>query len=292
MQLSREEFWILDPTVDWNADLPLHCLFFYPNRIYFLNKRSDIGLSEETLVELLVFMQKQGIMAVFQQKDRPHPLRPRCFRKFFRSPLTRTLNDYTWIWENPVFYPRSAIRDDFSMIKEHGQKNGRVPHPPETLCYCMTPQGGERWEETVKVDWSKYLDRLGDWVKDADVAKNQSLMFHRAASVSEEVLDAYFTWKTRWDAHFNSLEARSFHRYHTERISPWRATYWKTFPVGFECDYTEFSTHFDLQRHRESGLTDEEEKRYQLFYQESSREYDLLFDWRNNSVEDFPFEGD
>ena len=283
MRLSREEFWVLDPTVHWNDDLPLHCLF-RPNRTFFLNKRRDIGLSQEQLIDLIVFMQTHGIMSVFQQKDKLHY----CCQESFRVPGKRTLSDFTTFWENPVYYRKTAILDNLEIIKEHGRRENwdRIPCPPEMLCYCMTPLGGERWEETAHVDWNKYLDCWGILPNDADLAENQSLSFYRAAARREQTLDAYFDWKTRWDAHPDAFETTSFRRYHTERISPWRATYWRTFPEGYECDYLEYTVHLT------EGKNEEEDERFHIFYEQSWQEHDALFDWNNSNARDFPFEGD
>ena len=291
MRLSREEFWVLDPTVHWNDDLPLHCLFS-PTRTLFLNKRKDIGLSDEKLMDLLVSMQTQGIMAIFHQKDKPCCEEGKCCQRSYRTPGVRMLTDYTLIWQNPVMYDKTKIRDDVETIKALARnRTTRDPYPPEMLCFCMTPFGGERWEETAQVDWSKYFTYSGLWLEDADLSEDQSLACWRAAALSEQTLDAYFDWRIRWDNHPYSIELSSFKRYHTDKISPWKATYWKTFSEGYECDFTEFSSHPNLERHRDTGLTDEEEH-YQIYRSESSQEHDTLFDWCNSYVRDFPFEGD
>ncbi|MCL2622988.1 MAG: hypothetical protein FWD31_04900, partial [Planctomycetaceae bacterium] len=181
-------------------------------------------------------------MTIFQQKDKPPCEGGMCWQHSYRTPGVRTLTDYTLIWQNPVMYHKTKILDDVEMIKTHAiNKTSRCPYPPEMLCFCMTPLGGEQWEETAQVDWSKYFGYSGFWLDDADLAENQTYCLGHAAALSEKTLDAYFDWRIRWDAHPDSPEISCFRRYRTERISPWKATYWKTFPEGFECDFLEYA---------------------------------------------------
>jgi hypothetical protein len=288
MRFSREEFWVLDVTAQMNYRIYLASLN-QPKVGEFFNK-SHHRLTTNQLVNLLVFMQKQGDLAIYRNKEGLFP----GFNSedaTERAPQVRGVVDYTPIWETPVFYPKAAILEDFFMAEEQRKKYcGRlVPGEilyHETLSFCATRQGAEKWEEMAQVDWSKYLDEWQMYMEDADLAENQSYSLGHAAALSEQTLNAWFDWKTRWDAHPDSFETSCFRRYHTERISPWKATYWKTFPEGFECDYLEYTVH------RKAGMNKEESQRHSIFHKQSWEEHHALCDWCNSSVKDFPFEGD
>jgi|GEM_PF-4043652 len=293
MRLSREEFWVLDTTIYCECHLPLPFL----NRsdvVPLFNKRNHHGLSTNDLIDLILFMQKQGDLVLFRETDDMFPE----FKLEYpsRSPGVRIVRDFTSIWENQVFYSKAAIINDFLLHYEYEKRNANVPHcereryPQEILMFCASVQGAEKWAETAQVDWSKFLGNgfcLGLPLEDTDLAENQSLILWRTGALSEKTLDAWFDWKTRWDAHPNSSRTSCFKRYHTERISPWKATYWKTFPEGFECDYLEYIVY------RRKGMTKKESDYLNsLSPNRSSEEYRALFDWCNKYVRDFPFEGD
>lgn len=287
MRLSREEFWILDTTVPWNSHLPLP----YLNRSdadLFFNKRRHHGLSEDDLIDLLVLMQRQGDLTVFQMSENLFPSEMDWVHRSFRTPGIRFVCDFTPVWDNPCFYSKTAIVDDFHVYAETKRANPRAGYPKEMLHYCMSPQGAEKWEETAQVDWNKYLDTKGycSTPKNPDVTGNMSEYRYRAGALTKQHLDAYFDWQIRWDAHPDSHEWKCFRRYATEKISPWRATYWKTFPEGYECDVTE------LRLHRRRRMNKSESKRYHEFYERYWSEHHALFDWHNRYKKDFPFEGD
>ena len=286
MSLSREEFWVLDVAAQINCHIGIFFLNA-SNADEIFNKRQHHGLSTNELADLLVFMQKQGDIVLF---SRPyiHVEEPPS-----RSPCVRDCPDCTEIWNNAAFYSKAAIIADFFAEEEYQKRNANRPYKEKEqrsdnmLEYCLTPQGAEKWEQTAQVDWNKFLYCEGSWNwEDTDLSEQQSLMIWRAAAFRKETLDAYFDWKIRWDNKLYSWETSSFKRFHTERISPWRATYWKTFPEGFECDYLE------LTLCREEGLAFEEHK---IAEQQSAGqwpEHNALFDWCNSFVRDFPFEGD
>ena len=284
MRLSREEFWVLDVTAQMNCCIALAWLN-RPNVDEVFNK-SHHGLTTNQLADLLVFMQKQGDLAIYRNTEGmfSNPILPE------RAPQVRDVVDFTPVWENPVFYPKAAIIEDFFMAAERQKRYDRWQQRDmmyrETLSFCATRQGAEKWEETAQVDWNKYLDSRASHPDDADLAENQSLSYCHAKALSEQTLDAWFDWKTRWDAHPDSFKASSFRRYHTERISPWKATYWKTFPEGYECDY------WELTVYRKEGMNKAEGDRHRIFHTQSWQEHHALFDWCNSYVKDFPFEGD
>lgn len=294
MSLSREEFWVLDVLTQMNCRLTLATMERSDADLIF-NKRKPLGLSRADFVDLFVTMQSKGDVVLFQHEKGSFPRFDRIKDESLRIPGTRKVIDYSPVWQNPVFYSAKEIRNDLSEVdgfrKKYQRENVQFrwevfPKDEQRLYCCATLQGAMKWEKTAQVDWSKYLEASGGWVEDADLAENQSLMVYRAASPSKRTLDAWFEWKLRWDAHRDSFECSSFKRFHTERIHPWRATYWKTFSEGFECDYLEYSVH------RSEGMEKPENDRYQIFFQESWEENHALFDWCNNYVRDFPFPGD
>jgi len=289
MRLSREEFWVLDVTAQMNCRIYLAALNHSSVDLVF--NKSHHGLTTNQLADLLVFMQKQGDLAIYRNSKELFPELLAEEDIVERAPQVRDVVDFSPIWENPVFFSKAAIIEDFYMAAEQQKKYqdrlvpGEVLYG-ETLSFCATRQGAEKWEEMAQVDWTKYLDYWQADIDDADLAENQTYCLGHAAALSEKTLDAYFDWRIRWDAHPDSRETSCFKRYHTERISPWKATYWKTFPEGFECDYLEYTVH------RKKGMNKEESDRNCVFYQQAWGEHHAQFDWCNEYVRDFPFEGD
>ncbi len=294
MRLSREEFWVLDILAQLNCRLTLATLGRSDANLIF-NKRKRLGLSKNDFVDLFVSMQKKGDVILFKRTDGLLSEFGTAKNESLKTPRTREIIDYSPVWQNPVLYSSKEILGDFEDVEycckiyqhENAQFRWEVfPFVDHRLYCCATERGAIKWEQTAQVDWNKYLDCEGSWIDDADLAGNQSHMSWRVAAVSQETLDAYFDWKLRWGAHPDSVEWSCFKRYATERISPWRATYWKTFSEGFECDYTELSLH------RRGGMNKVESERYSAFFENSWKEHHALFGWCNNYVPDFPFEGD
>ena len=292
MILSREEFWVMDILAQLNCRVAVST-FDRPDASLVFNKRAELGLSRTELVDLFFAMQKQRDIVIFPEN--------RFTFKFdwndsHRVPVTRTVVDYTPVWKSQTFFSKSEILSDLEDVdlyrKKYKKRNAYFcwepfPKVDHRLFCCATVQGTEKWEKMAQVDWSQFLDYEGSLPEgDADVAENQSLMYYRAAACSEKTLDAFFEWKLRWDAHPDSMEQTCFRRCHTERISPWRATYWKTFSEGFECDYSELTVH------RDALTTLDEDTRYHVYFERSWKEYNDQFDWCNGSVKDFPFQGD
>lgn len=291
MSLSREEFWVLDVAAQVNCSVDIFFLDA-PNADEIFNQRRHHGLSTNDLADLLVFMQRQGDLVLFPYRVNQFPECDNEDDSPFKAPGLRIIPDYTVIWKDATLYPKKAIIERLAEEKRiYGNNDEYSKFLKERLgvmlLLCLTPQGAEKWEQTAQVDWNKFLECSGrcDW-EDTDLSEQQSLMIWRAAALQKETLDAYFDWKTRWDNTLYSWETSSFRRYQTERISPWRATYWKTFPEGFECDFLE------LMLYREEGLTCEE---HAIAMQQSAGrwpEHHAKFDWCNAYVRDFPFEDD
>ena len=283
---------MLDATTQMDCYLDLALLNrFNVNEIF---NKSHHGLTTNQLVDLLVFMQKQGDLAIYRNRK---GIFPEFDAKNIleRAPQVRVVVDFTPIWDNPVFYPKAAIIEDFYMAEEQRKKYQDYVVMPEevwhqeTLCFCATRQGAEKWEKTAQVDWNKYLDSFAIYPDDADLSEGQWLTYCHAAALSVQTLDAWFDWKIRWDAHPDSHETSCFKRYRTEKISPWKATYWKTFPEGCECDFWEYTIYPISQS---EGMNEEEHDRFVIYSKQSTEEYLALFDWCNSYVKDFPFEDD
>lgn len=117
MRLSREEFWVLDTTVPWNSHLPLP----YLNRTdadLFFNKRRHHGLSEDDLIDLIVLMQSRGDLTVFQKSEDMFPGKMGWVNHSFRTPGIRFICDFTPIWSDSHFYPKSSVTADFRIYEE------------------------------------------------------------------------------------------------------------------------------------------------------------------------------
>jgi hypothetical protein len=82
--------------------------------------------------------------------------------------------------------------------------------------YVLTTQGGRRWEEVSKPDWSRYTFIGGS-----------EMMFINAGDrrIAEEYLELYPHLTGDIIIVADSVE--------WEVMQPWRATYWKTIPVGY-----------------------------------------------------------
>ena len=293
MSLSREEFWVLDVAAQINCPVIIPYLNT-PEADEIYNKSRHHGLSASELADLFVVMQRQGDIIVFPYRTDLFPeskvLKPEPIKPFG----SRTVRDFTGIWNRATFFSKTEILKYLAAGEQLSQRHDEYPVSAQEwfdamLLLCLTPQGAEKWEQTAQVDWNKFLDCRGEWQewKDNDLSEQQSLMIWRAAALHKETLAAYFDWKIRWDNHPDSEYLHSFKRYHTERISPWRATYWKTFPEGFECDYLELST-----PQRMHGRRVTLSKNHHEFHESSWAEHHTLFDWCNSYVRDFPFEGD
>ena len=282
MRLSREEFWVLDTTIQWDSQLPLPYLD-RRDATRFFNKRKHHGLSTNDLIDRILFMQKQGDLVLFRQTDDMFPEWKLEYPS--RSPGVRIIQDFASVWENQMFYSKAAIIKDFLLHEEYEKRNSSVPfhererYPQEILMYCASVQSAEKWAETAHVDWNKFLGDNGFDLRlnmeDTDLSEDQSLVLRRVGALSEKTLDAWFDWRIRWDAHPDSFETSCFKRYHTERVLPWKATYWKTFPEGYECDYLEYTVH------RSDGMNKEESNRHSVFHKQSWEEHHALFDWCN-----------
>jgi len=283
LSLSREEFWILDAVVQLNFEIPLS-LLNHPRVDISFNKQHH-NLTTDQLVDLLEVMQKKGDLAIYRCNEGLFPeLYATDVSK--RVPQFPVMIDYTPIGESLVFYPKAAIIECFCVASEERKKNPVGTRVTKALCFCATRQGATKWEQTAQVDWNKYVGYWQATTNDADLAENQSLTYGRVAALSEQTLDAYFEWKIRWGAHPDSWETSSFRRYHTERIAPWKATYWKTFPEAFACDFTEYTVR------RSARMYKAESERHHIFWKQSWSEHHALFDWCNKYVKDFPFAGD
>jgi hypothetical protein len=105
-----------------------------------------------------------------------------------------------------------------------------VDWTPEDKYYGLTLQGGERWEQSVTLDWSRYysFERTGDLGEYCEIASSSPSMANRAFQYVVHSLKL-------------CVDESSVKR---DMLSPWHATYWKTLKVGasirFEEDNQEF----------------------------------------------------
>lgn len=309
MPLSHAEFWALNTTAQTTWCFPFVFLLRSDASLFF-NTRQSHGLSTSDMIDLLVAMQQRGDLAVYREDKGPQPLIESEGPPSSRCAGLRRIPDYTPVWKNPVIYSRAEIVRDFLIYQEHvlnhpDMVNGLpvwTPFPSEMLYYCMTPQGAEKWEQTARVDWNKYCDTCDSRVssdEDRDIGKHQSYSIGRIGANSLQILDDYFEMEYRLGNRHSPYV--SFRRFRTERISPWRATYWKTFPEGFECDFIEFCS---TQSEAKTGIPgiwltreEREERRRDRVLSQAARDAEwserlARFDWCNKYVRDFPFEGD
>ena len=121
----------------------------------------------------------------------------------------------------------------------------RRPHSERTY-YGLTPQGGMRWEQFSKADWSRY--HSWEWDDEGEG------VLEIAALTSETAERA-----SRYVGPFNEL--RIFVETLERRtLQPWMATYWKSFEVGhavrFKCEYFDEDEIDQAWHHYFPGLTD------------------------------------
>jgi hypothetical protein len=91
--------------------------------------------------------------------------------------------------------------------------------------YALTVQGGRRWEEAVRPDWTRFHSI--DW-DEADWQQGWEMV----SAISPEIAELAFRFRVA------NNEQRPIDGTITRvRLSPWKATYWKTFDVGYAVRY-------------------------------------------------------
>lgn len=91
------------------------------------------------------------------------------------------------------------------------------------LEYCLTPQGGARWEAMSEFDWNFDISDFHD---------------DGFASASREMIETYLSWTSL--SLSGSKVIPGTERWSVER--PWKATYWKELPEGIRVHYEEGPT--------------------------------------------------
>ncbi|HEY0232740.1 MAG TPA: hypothetical protein VGC55_15945 [Dokdonella sp.] len=90
--------------------------------------------------------------------------------------------------------------------------------------YRLTTSGAQAWESFARPEWHRYILRSSYGEEDSPTEE--------VIAASEKSLKQYMASV----AHETPIEPGS-EVYDEQR--PWRATYWKTLPVGFRCRYRE-----------------------------------------------------
>jgi hypothetical protein len=106
---------------------------------------------------------------------------------------------------SPVTKVEYFVPDDNELLL------GLRGHP--RVDYRLTPEGGAVWEAVANPDWNVYV---------------ASLDTGQYASCSQDILEEYASMTRRWP---------SAMPYRIKEIHPFRATYWKTFSVGYRLTF-------------------------------------------------------
>ena len=114
-------------------------------------------------------------------------------------------------------------------------------HPSAT--YRLTPQGGARWEKFAAPDWACFHSY--DW-------DQHNEEFLEIGALTPQIAQRAFEYSAAW----NGLDVDS-ETLHHRSISPWQATYWKSFEHGhiirFKCSSTAQN---DFHRQRMKNWSD------------------------------------
>ena len=139
-------------------------------------------------------------------------------------------------------------RGDVSLCSMRGERRrgtiadverelARPPRKPGVDCdrtgYCLTKQGGCRWEAAAKPDWGLYVSC---WVSTEDLPRNRDVEdadatlfgLARVTASSRVVAQRYMAFLEQRNL---KIDRSSIN---TSWLCPWRATYWKTLPKGNE----------------------------------------------------------
>ncbi len=103
----------------------------------------------------------------------------------------------------------------------------------DRMGYCMTRQGGCRWEAAAKPNWGLYVSC---WVSSEDLARSRAVEdadatffgLARVTASSTAVAQRYMDFLEERNLKIDRSSIK------TSLLCPWRATYWKTLPKGNE----------------------------------------------------------
>jgi hypothetical protein len=125
---------------------------------------------------------------------------------------------------------------DFEDFVPTRQELERGLRGPGRIDYKLTAEGGAAWEAVAKPDWDCYAASTGT---------------NEYASCNRAILEEYLTILSRLpgDKHLD---------YTIEEQRPFYATYWKTFPMGFQLKLDENKKHTDDDH--EPGLSSDHSK--------------------------------
>jgi hypothetical protein len=93
-----------------------------------------------------------------------------------------------------------------------------------TFDYLLTAQGGARWEIAAEADWDKYLLDLMS-TKPAEL---------EVTATTREAVERYMLPDTRWNPFPDEHDAPVPGTIRWKILRPWRATYWRTLPIGYQ----------------------------------------------------------
>lgn len=93
------------------------------------------------------------------------------------------------------------------------------------ICYKLTAQGGAKWESVSNPNWNRYYTPIYS-ERETD---NKSYVAGGSRRILEEFL-AFEIANPFRTVNINSIE--------WALLEPWKATYWKTLPIGYQLSYS------------------------------------------------------
>ncbi len=187
--------------------------------------RGDPGFDEDALILALTTLQDWGWIG-FYVWDREHPFSPSAL----------------------PFVEKERISEAVTL--ERGREVYRVKE--DALIYGLTQLGGEQWEQRSQADWNRYVstesmdatdeegalqlwnffDGQGEDPSESEEERKLERRFVRITGINEEKVKE----KAKIETETFDVVAPSSIK--VEEISPWRATYWKTFPSATRISYS------------------------------------------------------
>ncbi len=124
--------------------------------------------------------------------------------------------------------------------------------------YKLSPLGAQYWEEIAKPDWSKFHTHLQGVHHNRELRASRSHIAWVIESVSPSVIEQVMKLPPLLRPMLPGTDR-------WQELRPWRATYWKTFPLGYKVTIS--CVMLDESRHRgEKLLTREVKKQFDDLY--------------------------
>jgi hypothetical protein len=193
------EYWLLETAV--TGRVPFNFIDCPPRALIAQWNKQPHGLSKEQLIATLHRLFQAGDISAWVDECRILDGKPE--ERFLRDNYTPSLEEIerAFRWDEP-------------------ENHQYVPR----YAYSLTAQGGQRWEEIARPDWSRFheLDYIGEDAPTGLIVTAGSL------ARAEEVLQSDFP-------RYQLRRIAGIDRLH--ELRPWHATYWKTLPDGYRLQW-------------------------------------------------------